>query len=169
MELKDVLLKRRSIRKFTDQKISDEIINELLHAGMSGPSACNRQPWEFYVIKNEEMLVKIRRTSRFTNMEAPLAIIICGNLDKALPDSMKEYWIHDCSAATENILLRATDLGLGAVWCGIYPQERAADRVKEFLNLGDNLVPLSQIWIGYPDEQRTPRDWYNPDCIHVIE
>ena len=169
MELKDVLLKRRSIRKFMDQKVSDELINELLHAGMSGPSACNRQPWEFYVIKNEEMLVKIRRTSRFTNMEAPLAIIICGNLDKALPDSMKEYWIHDCSAATENILLRATDLGLGAVWCGIYPQERAADRVKEFLNLGDNLVPLSQIWIGYPDEQRTPRDWYNPDCIHVIE
>ena len=169
MELKDVLLKRRSIRKFKDQKVSDELINELLHAGMSGPSACNRQPWEFYVIKNEEMLVKIRRTSRFTNMEAPLAIIICGNLDKALPDSMKEYWIHDCSAATENILLRATDLGLGAVWCGIYPQERAADRVKEFLNLGDNLVPLSQIWIGYPDEQRTPRDWYNPDCIHVIE
>ena len=169
MELKEVLLRRRSIRKFTDQKVSDEIINELLHAGMSGPSACNRQPWEFYVIKNEEMLVTLRRTSRFTNMEAPLAIIICGNLDKALPDSMKEYWIHDCSAATENILLRATDLGLGAVWCGIYPQERAADRVKEFLNLGDNLVPLSQIWIGYPDEQRTPRDWYNPDCIHIIE
>ena len=169
MELKDVLLKRRSIRKFTDQKVSDEIINELLHAGMSGPSACNRQPWEFYVIKNEEMLVTLRRTSRFTNMEAPLAIIICGNLDKALPESMKDYWIHDCSAATENILLRATDLGLGAVWCGIYPQERAADRVKEFLNLGDHLVPLSQIWIGYPDEQRTPRDWYNPDCIHIIE
>ena len=169
MELKEVLLKRRSIRKFTDQKVSDEIINELLHAGMSGPSACNRQPWEFYVIKNEEMLVTLRRTSRFTNMEAPLAIIICGNLDKALPESMKDYWIHDCSAATENILLRATDLGLGAVWCGIYPQERAADRVKEFLNLGDNLVPLSQIWIGYPDEQRTPRDWYNPDCIHIIE
>ena len=169
MELKEVLLRRRSIRKFTAQKVSDEIINELLHAGMSGPSACNRQPWEFYVIKNEEMLVTLRRTSRFTNMEAPLAIIICGNLDKALPESMKDYWIHDCSAATENILLRATDLGLGAVWCGIYPQERAADRVKEFLNLGDNLVPLSQIWIGYPDEQRTPRDWYNPDCIHIIE
>ena len=169
MELKEVLLKRRSIRKFTDQKVSEEIINELLHAGMSGPSACNRQPWEFYVIKNEEMLVTLRRTSRFTNMEAPLAIIICGNLDKALPESMKDYWIHDCSAATENILLRATDLGLGAVWCGIYPQERAADRVKEFLNLGDNLIPLSQIWIGYPDEQRTPRDWYNPDCIHIIE
>ena len=121
MELKEVLLKRRSIRKFTDQKVSDDIIEELLHAGMSGPSACNRQPWEFYVIKNEEMLVKMRRTSRFTNMEAQLAIVICGNLDKALPDSMKDYWIQDCSAATNNILLRVTDLGLGAVWCGAHP------------------------------------------------
>ena len=169
MELKEVLLKRRSIRKFTDQKVSDDIIEELLHAGMSGPSACNRQPWEFYVIKNEELLVKLRRSSRFTNMEAQLAFIVCGNLDKALPDSMKDYWIQDCSAATNNILLRVTDLGLGAVWCGIYPQERAAERVKEILNLGDNLVPLSQIWIGYPDESRTPRDWFNPECVHVID
>ena len=169
MELKEVLLKRRSIRKFTDKKVSDDIIEELLHAGMSGPSACNRQPWEFYVIKNEELLVKLRRSSRFTNMEAQLAIIVCGNLDKALPDSMKDYWIQDCSAATNNILLRVTDLGLGAVWCGIYPQERAAERVKEILNLGDNLVPLSQIWIGYPDESSTPRDWFNPECVHVID
>lgn len=169
MELKDVLLKRRSIRKFKTDKISDEIVLELLHAGMSGPSACNRQPWEFYVIRNEEMLVKIRRTSRFTNMEAPLAIVVCGNLDKALPDSMKDYWIHDCSAATENILLRVTDMGLGAVWCGIYPQERAAERMKEFLGLGDNLIPLSLIFIGHPDESRTPRDWYNPECVHYMD
>lgn len=169
MELKEALLKRRSIRKFKTDKISDEIVSELLHAGMSGPSACNRQPWEFYVIRNEEMLVKIRRTSRFTNMEAPLAIVVCGNLDKALPDSMKDYWIHDCSAATENILLRVTDMGLGAVWCGIYPQERAAERMKEFLGLGDNLIPLSLIFIGHPDESRTPRDWYNPECVHYMD
>ena len=169
MELKEALLKRRSIRKFTDEIVSDEMIEELLHAGMSGPSACNRQPWEFFVVTNEELLVKMRRTSRFTNMEAKLAIVVCGNLDKALPDSMKDYWIHDCSAATQNILLRATDLGLGAVWCGVYPQERAAERLKEFLGLDDNLIPLSQIWIGHPDESRTPRDWYNPECVHYVD
>ena len=169
MELKEALLKRRSIRKFTDEIVSDEMIEELLHAGMSGPSACNRQPWEFFVVTNEELLVKMRRTSRFTNMEAKLAIVVCGNLDKALPDSMKDYWIHDCSAATQNILLRATDLGLGAVWCGVYPQERAAERLKEFLGLEDNLIPLSQIWIGHPDESRTPRDWYNPECVHYVD
>ena len=169
MELKEALLKRRSIRKFTDELVSKEIIEELLHAGMSGPSACNRQPWEFFVVTNEELLVKMRRTSRFTNMEAKLGIVVCGNLDKALPDSMKDYWIHDCSAATQNILLRVTDLGLGAVWCGIYPQERAAERMREFLGLGENLVPLSLIWIGHPDESRTPRDWYNPECVHYFE
>ena len=169
MELKEALLKRRSIRKFTDEIVSDEMIEELLHAGMSGPSACNRQPWEFFVVTKEELLVKMRRTSRFTNMEAKLAIVVCGNLDKALPDSMKDYWIHDCSAATQNILLRATDLGLGAVWCGVYPQERAAERLKEFLGLDDNLIPLSQIWIGHPDESRTPRDWYNPECVHYVD
>ena len=88
VDLKEVLKKRRSIRKFTDDSISDELIDELLHAGMSGPSACNRQPWEFYVIRNPEILVKIRRTSRFTNMEAKLAIVVCGILDRALPNSM---------------------------------------------------------------------------------
>ena len=169
MELKEVLLKRRSIRKFTDQNISKEIIDELLHAGMSGPSACNRQPWEFFVVTNSEKLIELRRTSRFTNMEAKLAIVVCGNLLKALPDSMKDYWVQDCSAATYNILLRVTDLGLGAVWCGIYPQERAAERMRGFLNLDENYIPLSLIWIGYPAEERSSRDWYNEECIHYVD
>ena len=169
MELKEVLLKRRSIRKFTDQKVSDEIIEELLHAGMSGPSACNRQPWEFYVIKNEELLVKLRRSSRFTNMEAQLAIIVCGNLDKALPDSMKDYWIQDCSAATENILLRVTDLGLGAVWCGAYPQQRAVDKIRNILNLSEKQIPLNIIYIGYKAEEQEPRDQYDEKRVHIVE
>ena len=169
MEVKDALLKRRSIRKFKEDKISEELINELLIAAMSAPSACNKKPWEFFVITNEEKLQELKKASRFARYDAPLAIVVCGNLDKALPDSMKDYWIHDCSAATQNILLQATDLGLGAVWCGVYPQERAAERMKEFLNLGDNLIPLSLIWIGYPDEERRPRDWYNEECVHYID
>ena len=169
MELKEVLLKRRSVRKFTEEPVSDEMIQELLHAAMSGPSACNKRPWAFYVVTNPEKLEELKGASRFTKMSAKLAIIVCGDLEKALPMEMANYWIQDCSAAIENILLRVTDLGLGAVWCGIYPQERAAERVKEILNLGDNLVPLSQLWIGYPDESRTPRDWFNPECVHVID
>ena len=121
MELKEVLLKRRSVRKFTAESVSDEMIEELLHAAMSGPSACNKKPWEFYVVTNEEKLEELKGASKFTKFSAKLAIIVCGNLSHALPMHLADYWIQDCSAAAENILLRVTDLGLGAVWCGIHP------------------------------------------------
>ena len=124
MEVKDALLKRRSIRKYLDKEVSDEIIEELLHAAMSGPSACNRRPWIFYVIKDQDKLSELRKASRFSNMNAPLAIVVVGDLSRSLPLQLKDFWIQDCSAATENILLRATDLGLGSLWCGIYPQKR---------------------------------------------
>ena len=141
MELKEVLLKRRSVRKFTDEPVSEEMIDELLHAAMSGPSACNRRPWEFYVITKEELLEKLKGASKFTKMDSKLAIVVCGNLLRALPKQMESYWIQDCSAATENILLRVTDLGLGAVWCGIHPQESAEKKVSEWLNLEETQIP----------------------------
>ena len=169
MELKDVLLKRRSVRKFTHEDVSNEIIEELLHAGMSGPSACNRCPWEFFVITNKEILNSLKDSSRFTKIDATLAFVICGNLKYALPKDMAEYWVQDCSAATENILLRATDLGLGAVWCGIYPQKRAVEKVKELLNLEDNLIPLNIIYIGYPALDVEARDQYDENKVHYIK
>ena len=169
MELKDVLLKRRSVRKFTQEEVSIEIIEELLHAAMSGPSACNRRPWEFFVITNKELLGALKEASRFTKINAPLAIIVCGNLDYALPKDMASYWIQDCSAATENILLRATDLGLGSVWCGIYPQVRAEAKVRELLNLEEKIIPLNIIFIGHPDEEPISRDQYDDSKIHYIK
>ena len=169
MELKDVLLKRRSIRKFTEEKVSDEQIDALLHAAMSGPSACNRKPWHFYVIKNESILEQLRTASRFTGMHAPLAIVVCGNLSRALPMQLSPYWIQDCSAATENILLRVTDLGLGAVWCGIHPQKKAEENVRKCLDLSQKQVPLNIIWIGHPAQEQPPRDQYEEKCVHIIE
>ena len=141
MELKEVLLKRRSIRKFTEEPVSDERIEELLHAAMSGPSACNRKPWEFYVVTNEQVLEELRSSTMFSKIAAKLAIIVCGDLSRALPMGMSEYWIQDCSAATEKILLRATDLGLGAVWCGVYPQKRGEKKVREILKLSEKQIP----------------------------
>ena len=85
MELNEVLLKRRSIRKFTDEPVSEEDVLKLLHAGMSGPSACNRTPWEFFVVTNPEILEKLRKAARYSKIKAPLAIVVCGNLSKALP------------------------------------------------------------------------------------
>ena len=168
MELKDVLLKRRSVRKFTEENVSEECINELLQAAMSGPSACNKQPWEFFVITNEEKLQELRSASRFSNMNAKLAIVVAGNLANALPAQMSAYWIQDCSAATENILLRVTDLGLGAVWCGLHPQEKAERKVAEILGVSEDMVPLSLIWIGHPAEEPEARVQYEENKVHYI-
>ena len=168
MEVKDALLKRRSIRKYLDKEVSDEIIEELLHAAMSGPSACNRRPWIFYVIKDQDKLNELRKASRFSNMNAPLAIVVVGDLSRSLPLQLKDFWIQDCSAATENILLRATDLGLGSLWCGIYPQKRPVERVKEILSITNSDIPLNIIYIGYGDEEKESRDQYEKNRVKVI-
>lgn len=169
MELKDVLLKRRSVRKFTEEPVNDEMIEELLHAAMSGPSACNRRPWEFYVITNPQKLEELKGASRFTKMSSPLAIVVCGNLSHALPMKMSEYWIQDCSAATENILLRVTDLGLGAVWCGIHPQKKAEEKVRKMLDIPNSQIPLNLIFIGYPAEEPEARDQYEEKKVHYMK
>ena len=168
MELKDVLLKRRSIRKFKKDKIDPTLIDELLHAGMSGPSACNRRPWEFYVITNEDKLDEIHSIMRFARYKAPLGIIVCGNLKRALPLQLSTYWIQDCSAASENILLRATDLGLGAVWCGIHPQKLMEKKIRAALDLKESEIPLGLLLIGYPDEEIEARDQYDVKRVHRI-
>ena len=168
MEVKDALLKRRSIRKYLDKEVSDEIIEELLHAAMSGPSACNRRPWIFYVIKDQDKLNELRKASRFSNMNAPLAIVVVGDLSRSLPLHLKDFWIQDCSAATENILLRATDLGLGSLWCGIYPQKRPVERVKKILGITNSDIPLNIIYIGYGDEEKESRDQYEKNRVKII-
>lgn len=169
MELKEVLLKRRSVRKFTEEPVSQEMIEELLHAAMSGPSACNKRPWEFYVITNEKKLEELKNASKFTKISAKLAIVVCGNMSRALPLKMAEYWIQDCSAATENILLRVTDLDLGAVWCGIHPQKRATEKTREILSIPEKQIPLNIIWIGHPAEEPEARDQYEEKCVHYIK
>ena len=168
MELKEVLLKRRSVRKFTDAPVTDEYIDELLHAAMSGPSACNRTPWEFYVVKNGEKLGKVKKASLFSRFNSPLVIVVCGDLSRALPLKLAEYWIQDCSAAIENILLRATDLGLGAVWCGVYPKAPAQEKVTKLLELDEKKIPLGILFIGHPAETPAPRDQYEADRVHFI-
>ncbi|MGM9858134.1 MAG: nitroreductase family protein [Bacilli bacterium] len=169
MEVKEVFQKRRSIRSFKNEKISKEYIDLLLHAAMSGPSACNKKPWKFYVITNEHKLSELKKVTRFSSYNAPLAIVVCGDLRKALPMQLSSYWIQDCSAATENILLQATDLGLGSLWCGVHPQKRAEQNLSKLLELDDKCIPLNIIYIGYPNEEKEPRDQYDEKCIEVIE
>ena len=168
MELQEVLQRRRSIRKYTEEPVSKEDIDLLMHAAMSGPSACNKTPWEFYVITDEAVLEKLRNASRYSKIYAPLAIVVCGSLSRALPSQLAPYWIQDCSAATENILLAATDLGLGTVWCGIHPQKRGEEKVREALGLTEKQIPLNIIYVGHPDQVQEPRDQYKESYIHYI-
>lgn len=165
MEVQEVFQKRRSVRKFTEEKVSEEHIQALMHAAMSGPSAVNLKPWKFCVVENPELLEQLRGTTKFTKIKAPLAVVVCGNHKPLVPEMLDGFWVQDCSAATENILLCAADLGLGAVWCGIYPTEAAVEKVRSLLNLGKRETPLNIIWVGHPAENPEPRDQYDPGCI----
>ncbi len=169
MELEEVLLTRRSIRKFKNELVSAELIEKLLYFAMCAPSACNRRPWEFYVIQNEEILAKVKKTTLFSNKNAPLAIVVAGNIHKALPLHLKDYWIEDCSSAITHILLEATNLGLGSLWCGVYPEDRAVKRLRKTLNLEEHIVPLGIVLLGYPDESHEPRSQYDLKKVHYIK
>ena len=169
MNTKEAILNRRSIRKFKDTKISNEMINDLIEAGYNAPSACNRKPLDFYVITNEEKLQQLNKCSKFSNMPSPLIIIVAGNLELALPKMMSEYWIQDASAATQNILLMATELGLGACWNGVHPQVNVVERIRKILNLNDGIIPLSLIHIGYMDEEKKPNSGFDEKRVFSFE
>lgn len=169
MDVQEAMLKRRSIRKYKPDSVDQAIIDELLHSAMSGPSACNKMPWEFYVVTKSDVLAKLYTATRFTKISAPLAIVVCGNLTRALPLHLASFWIQDCSAATENILLRATSLGLGSLWCGVHPQKRAEDKVRKILGLSKTMVPLNIIYLGYPLKEEEERDQYNEKRVHYID
>ena len=169
MELQEVLQKRRSVRKFTEEPVSDAQIDVLMHAAMSGPTACNTQPWEFYIVRSAKKIDKLHSASPFTKIKAPLAIVVAGNKRRMLPAGASDYWIQDTSAATENILLCATDLGLGAVWCGIAPIEKSMEAVRKALELPAHIHPLNIIYLGHPAQDPEPRDQYDAKKVHFAD
>lgn len=164
----DPILARRSIRKFTDEAVSDEMIEKLVEAADAAPSACNKRPLEFFVITNKEMLDHVSSCGRFTRFKSPLIIVVVGNLSRALPMGFSEYWIHDAGAACENILVKATALGLGACWCGIHPQKRVMEKVSEALGLSEKQIPFGMIKIGHPAENPEPHSGYEEKRVHFI-
>ncbi|MCX8056852.1 MAG: nitroreductase family protein [Ignavibacteria bacterium] len=165
MELWEAILTRRSIRKFKSQIIPEELIEKILRAGMQAPSARNKQPWHFVVIRNREMLNKISEVHPYAYMlkEAPLGILICGDTNI---ETTIEYIVQDCSAATQNMLLAAHGFGLGAVWLGIYPREQRITALKELLQIPNHIIPIAMIAVGYPDEIKSFEDRFNPERIH---
>ena len=169
MELQEAILKRRSIRKFKEDKVKEEDVNLILQMAMAGPSACNKKPWEFFVITNEEILHKFANVSKSSSFKAPLAIVVCGNEERMLEGEASSYWIQDCSSATENILLCATSLGLGSLWCGVYPQQMKIEKVREILELPNHIIPLNIIYIGYSDMDSEARSQYEENYVHHIK
>lgn len=160
---------RTSIRKFDPSvPVSDESVEKILRAAMCAPSAMNKQPWEFVVVRDPAQLKAIGEALPYSRVGngAQAAIIVCGNLDNGLPGRGKEYWIHDCSAASMNILLTAKALGLGAVWTGIYPGEDRVAAVRKILSIPEGYMPLNVIPLGTPAEKPEPKDKWNPAKIH---
>ncbi len=162
------ILTRTSIRAYQDKPVEDAKIEQMLRAAMAAPSAGNKQPWRFIVIKDKNTLKSISENFHTMKMaeKAPLAIVVCGDLNATFPGDGLDYWVEDTSAATENLLLAAHSLGLGAVWCGIYPMKERVALLKEMLNIPDNIVPLNVVPIGYPAEDPAPKDKWKPEEIH---
>jgi len=162
------IFERRSIRKYSKLPISDSDIENLLRAAMAAPSAGNQQPCEFILIKDKNILAGITKVHPYSQMlkEAQLAIVVCADLDK---EKHSGYWIQDCSAATENILIESQYLGLGSVWLGVYPREDRVKGIKELLNLPVRVLPLSIVSLGYPAEKKEPSNRYDKLRIHINE
>ena len=162
------IMTRTSIRQYTNEPVSKADIETMLRAGMAAPTAVNKQPWHFVAVTNKEKLAELAGR-RGMLKQAGVAIVVCGNLDKAMQGKAQEFWIQDCSAATENILLAANALGLGAVWTGCYPMEDRVAEVSKVLKLPETIVPLCVIAIGHPAEQPTPKDKWKPENVSYNE
>ena len=162
MDALEAIHTRRSIRKYLDRTVPEELVQKLLAAAMQAPSARNEQPWQFVIIDDRAMLAEIPGFMPNAAMaaEARLAILVCGDLDL---EKSPGYWMVDCAAVVENMLLAAHALGLGAVWCGVYPREQRMASLKRLLGLPDNVLAHSLVVLGHPGEQVPAVDRYLPE------
>jgi nitroreductase len=162
-KLIDLMFARRSIREYTNQKVSEKDIKTMLEAAMAAPSASNLKPWHFIVVTDREILDNLAEAHPYskTLVRAPLCIVVCGDT-KISP----LFWVHDCSLATENLLLAITALGLGAVWLGVHPSEERINSIRKVLSIPENIIPLNLIPIGHPAEQKESRTQYDEQRVH---
>lgn len=165
MELFEAIRTRRSIRRFSDKPVAEELLEKALDAAMMAPSAGNGQPWHFVVVTDRALLDKVPEIHPYATMcrEAPTGVLVCGDT------SVEKYpgnWPVDCAAATQNLLLAVHALGLGAVWTGIYPGEERCEAFRKLFGIPTHVVPLAFVPIGYPAETREQESRYKPDRVH---
>lgn len=163
----DNIATRTSVRDYEARPVEKEKIEKMLRAAMAAPTAMNKQPWHFVVVDQRNVLDALAGANPYAKMlkKAPLAIVVCGNTDKMIEGGGRDFWIQDASAATENLLLAAHAMGLGAVWTGAYPSEERCISISKVLSLSDNLIPLNMIVVGYPAEQPQPKQKFKEENI----
>jgi len=165
----DNIMTRTSVRQYhPDRTIGADTIETLLRAAMSAPSAVNKQPWEFVVIDNRADIDTLASVLPYAKMlnQAPVAIVTCGNMERALEGDARGFWIQDVSAATENLLLAAHAMGLGAVWTGVYPDSTRVADVRRTLKLPVNVIPLAVVPLGFPAAPQTPKEKWDTAKVH---
>jgi len=156
-----IIFARRSIRQYTDQPVSEADITSLLQAGMAAPSAGNRKPWHFVVVTDRQTLRAIADTPPYSRLgDAALAIVVCGD------PSISDWWLQDCTLATENILIAAAGLGLGAVFLGCYERAEREQPIRQVLAIPQEIGMASVLSIGYPAEEKESRTQYDPARVH---
>ena len=165
MEALEAIFTRRSIRSYKPQPIPEELITRVLEAAMNAPSAGNEQPWHFMVINERQLLDAIPKFHPYAQMlhGAPAAILVCGDVRL---EKHKDFWTLDCAAATENLLLAAHAVGLGAVWVGVYPVAERMGQLRDLLGIPAEVFPFSLVPLGYADEQKLPEKRYNHTRVH---
>lgn len=165
MDALDAIGTRRSIRRFEAAEVDSQDVETVLRAAMAAPSAGNQQSWRFIVVKQRAQLDLLSATSPFAGMlrEAPLAIVVCGETSGARHPG---FWVEDCSAAMENLLLASHALGLGAVWLGYYPALERVELVRDLLGLPESVQVLGIAAIGHPSETKPPVDRFEPAYVH---
>jgi nitroreductase len=164
MDILEAIHSRRSIRNYTDAPVSDAQVETLLRAAMAAPSAGNQQPWCFVVVRDRQLLEAVATAHPYAKMapKAALGILVCGDTRK---QKYEGYWVIDCAAAVQNLLLAAHGLGLGAVWTGVYPSMDRVEALARIFNCPKGVVPHSFIPLGVPAEQKGREDRFNAERV----
>lgn len=161
------IFNRRSVRKYLPDAVSDAHVTELLRAAMRAPSAGNEQPWEFVVLRNSETIAKVmdfHPHSAFLK-QTPCLIVICGDITSQKYEY--DFWTQDCAAATQNLLLEATHLELGAVWLGIHPVPERVEGMAKLLGLPEHVIAFSAVSVGHCASTPKPLDTFKQEKIHL--
>lgn len=165
-DLLSLMYTRRSVREYTEKPVTDEQVEAILKAAMAAPSAQDLRPWHFVVVRKRKTLEKLAEVHKYAYMleKAPLAVVVCGDEEVS-----EKHWVEDTVAATQNLLLAATAVGLGGVWVSLYPKRKYQRYVRDLLDIPEHIGVLCIVALGIPAEEKKARTQYDPDRVHREE